>query len=314
MSDTADVNDVLEEETGAGSAAPSSRPRPGLRSTVNNQRSEFLRRCRQRLSPEEVGLAREKRARGGGLRREDVASLSGVSASWYTWLEQGRDIRVSDEVLERVSNTLRLSDEERTYLFSLVQRRLPKLGTEMLTVAPPDVERLTNALPIPAVILNLRCDVLAWNPVNSALYRDYTDIPPEDRNLLEILFIRPVRHMSPTQQEAMARKLIGRLRFDFSKCSDDPKFEQLLRRLLAQSPIFRKLWRMQDFTLRAYGPHTFNHPRFGEVIFEHTSYIPDGYPTIRVVLCTPMNPAAHSAVGVVNAELAAARAKALTQA
>jgi hypothetical protein len=170
-----------------------------------------------------------------------------------------------------------------------------------------------NTLPIPAVILNLRCDVLAWNAPNSALYRDYAGVAPEDRNLLEILFIRPVRHMSPEQQEIMARKLIGRLRFDFSKCSDDPEFEMLLRRLLAHSPIFRKLWRMHDFTLRAYGPHTFNHPRFGELTFEHTSYIPDGYPTIRVVLCTPLNAAAHHAVGVVNAELAAARAKAPTQ-
>lgn len=277
--------------------------RSSLRTTIDHQRSEFLRRCRARLEPEHVGLAPEARARGGGLRRQDVAKLSGVSASWYTWLEQGRDIRVSDEVLDRVSQTLQLSGEERIYLFSLVQRRPPPLGPGMLTACPADVERMIHNMPMPAVVMNLRCDVLAWNAVNSVLYRDYSAVPPAERNLLEILMIRPVHTMSPAQQEAMGRRLIGRLRYDFSRCSDDPKFESLVHRLLSLSPVFRKLWRMPDVALEAYGPHTFNHARFGELTFEHTSYIPDGHPTIRVVVCTPHSLAAMRAVTVVNAEL-----------
>lgn len=281
------------------------RERSSLRSTVDHQRSEFLRRCRARLDPQNVGLSDDCRARGGGLRRQDVAALSGVSASWYTWLEQGRDIRVSDEVLDRVSQTLRLSDDERVYLFSLVQRRPPALAPHMITECPVDVERMVQAMPMPTVVMNLRCDVLAWNPINSIIYRDYSVIPPAERNLLEILMIRPVHTMSPAQQEAMGRRLIGRLRYDFSRCPNDPKFEALLHRLLSLSPVFRKLWRMPDVALRAYGPHTFNHPRFGEVTFEHTSYIPDGYPTLRVVVCTPHSLGAMRAITLVNAELAA---------
>jgi len=287
------------------SKAPAAKERSNLRTTVDHQRSEFLRRCRSRLDPENVGLPGSARARGGGLRRQDVARLSGVSISWYTWLEQGRDIRVSDDVLDRVSQTLRLSEDERTYLFSLVQRRPPAMATSMLTECPQDVERMVQALPMPAVVMNLRCDVLAWNPVNSVIYRDYGAIAPEERNLLEILMIKPVHSMSPAQQEAMARRLIGRLRFDFSRCADDPKFEALLRRLMTLSPIFRKLWRTADFALRAYGPHAFTHARFGDLVFEHTSYVPDGYPTIRVVICTPQSVAAMQAVAAVNAELAA---------
>lgn len=283
------------------------RERSSLRTTIDHQRSEFLRRCRARLEPEHVGLPREARARGGGLRRQDVAALSGVSASWYTWLEQGRDIRVSDDVLDRVSRTLRLSEDERVYLFSLVQRRPPPLE-HMLTECPPDVERMLHTLPMPAVAMNLRCDVLAWNAINSVLYRDYGLLPPGERNLLEILLIRPVPTMSPAAQEAMARRLIGRLRYDFSRCPHDQKFEALLHRLVTHSPVFRKLWRSPDFALRAYGPHTFTHPRFGELTFEHTSYVPDGYPTIRVVMCVPQSDSAHRAMRIATEELAAARA------
>ncbi len=299
----------------ARAVTPATAPRPGpqvnrerssLRTTVDHQRSEFLRQCRARLEPEQLGLPLESRARGGGLRRQDVAMLSGVSASWYTWLEQGRDIRVSDEVLDRVSDTLRLSSDERIYLFWLVQRRPPPLG-EILSECPPEVARMIHRMPMPAVVLNLRCDVLAWNPINSVLYRDYGAMPVQDRNLLEILMARPVDNMSPEQQEAMGRKLIPRLRYDFSRCAGDPRFEALLRRLLSMSPVFRKLWRMPDVAMRAYGPHTFKHERFGEMTFEHTSYVPDGHPTVRVVVCTPQDLAAMNAVTVVNAELAAAQ-------
>lgn len=289
------------EERSAG------KPRSRLRTPVDHQRSEFLRHCRARVRPEDVGLPGSSRARSGGLRREDVAALAGVSTSWYTWLEQGRDIRVSDEVLERVCATLRLAEDERTYLFALVQRRLPRLNHEMPDTAPPEVRRLVDALHIPAVALNLRCDVLAWNTINSVLYRDYALHPPEERNLLEILLLKPVNQLPPAKLESTVRRLMGALRFDYSKCAGDPKFEGLLRRLLTHSPLFRRLWRMSDVLIHSYGSHQFNHPRFGPLTFEHTSFVPDGHPYVRVVVCNPEDDAARSAVATVNAELAAAR-------
>src|SRR5688572_5978980 len=174
-------------------AARSSRSR--LRRPIDNQRSEFLRRCRARIAPEVVGLPEQNRARNGGLRREDVAALSGVSPSWYTWLEQGRDIRVSDDVLERVCKALKLTADERIYLFSLVQHRMPRLAHEMPSEVPGDIERMIHSLPMPAVAMNLRCDVLAWNRINSEIYRDYSLVPQSERNLMEILLIKPARHM-----------------------------------------------------------------------------------------------------------------------
>lgn len=281
--------------------------RPRLRTPVDNQRSEFLRRCRARISPEDVGLPRISRARNGGLRREDVAALSGVSASWYTWLEQGRDIRVSDEVLERVSQALRLSGDERTYLYSLVQHRMPRLEGDMGNEAPPDVLRMIHGQRNPAVVMNLRCDILAWNAATSALYTDYGALPERERNLLEIIFIGPPRNMTPEQHEIAARRLIGRVRFDYSKCADDPKFEALFRRLSTHSPLFNRLWRLPDVALHAFGVHRFEHPRFGSLAFEHTSYVPDGHPYIRVIQCTPDNEAASRAVTAVNVTRAAVR-------
>lgn len=288
-------------------AKTSAAARAKLRSPVDNQRAEFLRSCRARIQPEEVGLPRARRLRTGGLRREDVAALSGVSASWYTWLEQGRDIRVSDDVLERVSQTLRLSADERIYLFSLVQHRLPRLPVATHRQTPVDVERMLHALSVPAIAMNLRCDVLAWNAQNSAIYRDYGAIPPAQRNLLEILLTRPVSHMTPGQVEVMAQRLIGRLRFDYSKCADDPAFEALVNRLAATSPLFKRLWRTPDFTLHSYGVHRFTHSRFGVLEFEHTAYVPDGHPGIRVVICTPVNDKALDAIRCVNEEIRRSR-------
>jgi transcriptional regulator with XRE-family HTH domain len=270
--------------------------RKRLRSPVDRQRADFLKRCRTRLNPAELGLPQPRRKRTEGLRREDVAALSGVSVSWYTWLEQGRDMRVSDDVLERLCHTLRLSEDERVYLFSLVQHRVPRAPRHAPPEAPLEIVRMINGLNVPAIIMNLRWDVLAWNRLNTLIYRDYNNMPAGERNLLEILLSRKSSHLSPADLESTARRLIARLRFDYSKSDDDPRFEALIRRLDASSPVFRRIWRIPEFSLRAFGVYRFKHPRYGELAFEHTSNVPDGHPHIRVVICMPDNAAAKKAV------------------
>lgn len=301
--------EMSDVETQSGpSPGPTRAPgttRRRLRSPVDNQRAEFLRLCRARMKPADLGLPEAQRKRTNGLRREDVAALSGVSASWYTWLEQGRDMRVSDEVLERLCHTFKLSEDERTYLFLLVQRRPPRVTQDARPEAPPEIVRMIEALNVPAIAMNLRWDVLAWNHLNCAIFRDYGKLPEEERNLLALLFTQPMQHiMDEAQFENMARRLVARLRFDYSRCADDPKFEALVRRLSMVSPLFNRLWRIPEFTLRSYGVHRFTHPRFGELAFEHNSSVPDGHPHIRVVICTPENAAAQRACAQVNAELA----------
>jgi len=278
------------------------------RMPIDRQRGEFLRSCRARINPADLGLPVPQRKRTEGLRREDVASLSGVSVSWYTWLEQGRDMRVSDEVLERISQTFKLSEDERIYLFSLVQHRPPRLPREPRFEAPPEIVRMVNRVAVPAVVMNLRWDVLAWNRLNSIIFRDYATTPVAERNLVEILFTRPSYYTEPAEFEKMARRVLAKLRVDFSKSGDDPRFEALIRRLEMLSPVFRRVWRSPEINIRSYGIHRFRHPQFGQLAFEHTSFVPDGHPTVRVVLCTPDDDVTRHAVAQVSAEIAKAEA------
>lgn len=294
----------IETEPGQEAAVFTPRPSSTRKTStlpIDRQRAEFLRSCRARINPSDLGLPVPQRKRTEGLRREDVAALSGVSVSWYTWLEQGRDMRVSEEVLERISHTFRLSEDERVYLFSLVQHRPPRLHRQARLEAPPEIVRMIGGVGAPAVVMNLRWDVLAWNALNSVFFRDYGTTPVAERNLVEILFTRPSYYEDPTEFENMARRVLAKLRVDYSKSGDDPKFEALIRRLNTASPLFRRVWRTPEINVRSYGIHRFRHPQYGELAFEHTSYVPDGHPTVRVVICMPNDAATRQAVAQVAA-------------
>jgi transcriptional regulator with XRE-family HTH domain len=254
---------------------------------IDRQRAEFLRSCRARIKPADLGLPAPQRRRTEGLRREDVAALSGVSVAWYTWLEQGRAMRVSDEVLERISHTFRLNDDERVYLFSLVQHRPPRLQQEPQSDAPEDLVRMLQVVAVPALVMNLRWDVLAWNDLNTAFFRDYSLLPLAERNLIDLLFTRPSYYKDPQDFESMARRILAKLRVDYSNAGDDPKFEAMIRRLDNTSAIFRRIWRAPEINVKSYGVHRFLHAQYGELAFENGTFVPDGHPTLRVVLCTP---------------------------
>jgi transcriptional regulator with XRE-family HTH domain len=272
------------------------------RMPIDRQRAEFLRSCRARIKPADLGLPVPQRKRTDGLRREDVAALSGVSVSWYTWLEQGRDMRVSDEVLERICHTFRLSEDERVYLFSLVQHRPPRLHREARFDAPPEIVRMIVGVGAPAVVMNLRWDVLAWNRLNSVIFRDYAETPAERRNLVDILFTRPSYAQDTVEFENMARRVLAKLRVDYSKAGKDPKFDALIHRLCTMSPVFRRIWRTPEINVRSYGPHRFEHPKYGPLAFEHTSYVPDGHPSVRVVICMPEDDVTRRVVREVQAD------------
>jgi len=278
--------------------------RQSSRLPIDRQRAEFLRNCRARIKPSDLGLPEPQRRRTEGLRREDVAALSGVSVAWYTWLEQGRQMRVSDEVLERICHTFRLTEDERVYLFSLVQQRPPRLHHEGHMEPPPEIVRMIEAAAAPAVILNLRWDVLAWNRLNAVILRDYAVVPKEQRNLLEILFTGPASADNP-EFEKMAGRLLAKLRVNYSASGKDPQFESLIRRLESLSPLFRRMWRAPEINVRSYGMHRIHHPELGELAFENTAYVPDGHPMIRVIVFTPVDAPSRAAVEKIRAGLPA---------
>jgi transcriptional regulator with XRE-family HTH domain len=251
------------------------------------QLSEFLKNARARLSPASVGLPQPGRRRTPGLRREDVAALAGLSATWYTWLEQGRDVRASDRVLESLSRTLRLSVEERDYLFSLAQHRPAPLVAAKIDDISPAVKRTLDALNVPAVIMTPRWDVVFWNRMTTIALRDYANFPPGERNLIKILLTRPESRAHAGDFEEMARRVLAKLRVDYSQAGGDPAFDALIEELNETSPIFRALWRSPEIMGHSEGVHLENHPVVGPMTFEHTSYLVEGAPTLRVVIFAP---------------------------
>jgi transcriptional regulator with XRE-family HTH domain len=259
------------------------------KTTCNRLLSDFLKGCRARLQPRELGLPEPGRRRTEGLRREDVAAISGVSVSWYTWLEQGRAVHISDAVLERICRTLRLSEAERFYLYSLVQHRLPPVDACATdTRVNPAVSRMLRALEIPALVMTARWDVIEWNALVAEIFRDYGAMAPATRNLLRILFTDPGYQEDSADAEQMARRVVAKFRLDFGQVgADDPSFSALIAEVEAASPVFRRVWRSPDVFVHSEGINRRLHSRYGELIFEHSSYVPEGNPLHRMLMFVP---------------------------
>jgi len=269
--------------------------------TQRRQLIDFLKGCRARLTPAQVGLPDTNRRRTPGLRREDVAALAGVSVTWYTWLEQGRDIQVSADVLERICSTLRMSPDEREYLFALVQHRpAPPAPTRTADVSP-SVTRVIDALGVPAILMTARWDIIGWNVLMRRIFRDYSEIPLERRNLLRILLVDdPSYREDAAAYEATARRVLSKFRVDYSQTPDDPAFEALIAELDAECPIFRRLWGRAEVVGRSEA--IANHPALGGMTFEHTSFVPEGSPNLRVLIFVPYDDASVAKVRAIVAE------------
>jgi transcriptional regulator with XRE-family HTH domain len=269
--------------------------------TQRRQLIDFLKGCRARLTPAQVGLPDTTRRRTPGLRREDVAALAGVSVTWYTWLEQGRDIQVSADVLERIATTLRMSVDEREYLFALVQHRpAPPVPTRTADISPT-MRRILDALGAPALIMTARWDVIAWNELMGKVFRDYGQIPPERRNLIRILLVDDVGYQRDAEAyEAMARRILAKFRVDYSQTPDDPAFEQLIAELNEECPIFRRLWGRAEVLGRSEA--VANHPALGGLTFEHSSFVPEGNSNLRLLIFVPYDDATIAKVRTIFTE------------
>jgi transcriptional regulator with XRE-family HTH domain len=253
------------------------------------QLSEFLKSCRARMPPSSVGLPEGRARRTAGLRREDVAAMAGLSVTWYTWLEQGRDIRASDFVLERLARMFKLSADERDYLFSLAQNRLAPLSPAHDEALPDAIKSAIDALTVPAEVITLRWDVVYWNVMVTHCIRDYTSVPADRRNLLRILLTEPEYQQDREYYERMSQRVIAKFRVDYSQAGGDPAFETLIEELIDTCPRFKELWRSPDISSRSEGVHLSKHPRLGGITFEHSSYVVEGAPRFRMVVFVPFD-------------------------
>ncbi|HCK4605718.1 TPA: helix-turn-helix domain-containing protein [Pseudomonas aeruginosa] len=232
--------------------------------------ADFLRSRRERLHPVDVGLPSGGRRRTPGLRREEVAALAGVGLTWYTWLEQGRDISVSATFLGNLSRVLKLDAAERRYLYLLSQQRPPAEPGKTWCVVPQVVHRLMGDLALrPAYVINLRWDVLAWNQAADRVFH-FSKHAPERRNLLWMLFADPATQALFSPWEDQALHLLSEFRRDFVRATQEPDICALIKDLEKVSPDFKAWWQEQTIHDLNMSWQRLSLTGYGHVAFEYT--------------------------------------------
>jgi transcriptional regulator with XRE-family HTH domain len=251
--------------------------------------ADYLRRRRESIKPDEVGLPNGGRRRTPGLRREEVALLAGVGATWYTWLEQGRDVRASFDVLEALARALRMTPVERTHLMLLGRGEEPppcKYSTERVSAS---LRRLIEHLGTnPAYVLGRRWDYLAWNNAAKALLGDFDAIPRGERNHVWLHFMDAARREMFTDWERASRLMVAKFRADHARHLGDPAFEQLIIALRKSSPEFCREWKRHEVSRSGPGRKEVHHPVVGTMVFEHAVFSPLDAPEQRLALYTPL--------------------------
>jgi transcriptional regulator with XRE-family HTH domain len=257
--------------------------------------ADFLRDRRARVSPDSVGIADNGRRRTPGLRREEVAQLAGVGLSWYTWLEQGRDIKPSAEVLDALGRALRLETAERAHLFHLARVELPLPRGDYPREAPAELAAIVTALePNPAYLIGPRTDVLAWNRGASAMLGEPAVAPDGRPNLLWWLF---TRDPPPGEQwRETARSTLARFRAEHARRLGDADFDALVEALMEASPDFRALWPRHEVLAEQLGTKTIAHPLLGALRVHHLQSAPTSHPDLRLTQFTPADDATRAAL------------------
>lgn len=252
---------------------------------------EFLRSRRTQVNRAELGLPGLPRGRAG-LRREEVSFLSGVSATWYTWLEQARDIRPSRQVLDAIARALRLTVREHAYVLELAGYSRPGPGRLPGTRTAPDhLQRLLDALAdYPAYAIGPDWSISAWNRAYQILYPNVAAVDGDQRNLLWLVFTDPaVRALLPDWQTD-SQHFLAQFRAEAGPRLGDPSFSALVTHLMAASDAFARLWDSHDiepFTSRV---RRFHHTQVGELQLEHHRLAPSDDPDLHVVVYTPRDP------------------------
>ena len=250
---------------------------------TRDELAAFLRARRERVSPADAGLPAGARRRTPGLRREEVAALAGVGLTWYTWLEQGREISVSAAFLDNLARVLRLDAAERRHLFLLVHGRPPVEPGKTWCVVPPLVTRLMHDLaPHAAYVLNLRWDVLVANAAAQALF-GFDRHPPEQRNLLWLLFTDPALRERFDGWDVQAPAMLSSFRRDYVRATQDADTVALVKTLRDVSPAFRTAWDTHDIHAPCDGRRALCID--GAVIpYEHTTLTIDAERHLRLVV------------------------------
>jgi transcriptional regulator with XRE-family HTH domain len=246
-----------------------------------------------------VGLPAGPRRRTPGLRREEVAQLAGLGVSWYTWLEQGRPINASEQVLEAIARTLRLDRAERDHLFQLAGA--PAAGADESHDFPlsREVQTILDALAaLPAALYSARCDVVMHNAAFGAMFPDLLRDPASRRNALWSLFAAPGSCDQVTDRHLELPQMAAMLRANYGRHVGAPVWEQFIRELSSASPEFAEMWRRHDVAdAEAARITVFRHSSVGEIRVTTNYLAVTGAPEHRMIIFTPTDQESADRIG-----------------
>lgn len=231
----------------------------------------FLREARAHVQPQDWGLPAGVRRRTPGLRREEIAQLCAISVTWYTWIEQGRDVSISATVCARLAKTLKLSRAERQYLFELAECTDPEAGTAELKPLPQGLSDCVDHIAAPAYILDRSWNVLARNTALLNLFDGWPDNSTKP-NLLRYIFTDPAARLLVVDWERRAQRVVAEFRADVGAHLDEPEVRAVVAELQEQSDVFSKWWGRQMVTEREGGGREFRHPVHGVQVYQQFTF------------------------------------------
>ena len=251
----------------------------------------FLRSRREAVSPLQVGLSAGPRRRTPGLRREELAALSGVSVTWYTWLEQQRDITVSRQVIDALARSLLLTAAERRHLFTLAGQTLPPESSPGRPVVGAVLHALVNTLdPNPAYVMDQCWDLLTYNRACDTLVGGLDHLDETERNGIWLLFTRPAMRTLLADWTGEAQQLIGQFRAANGARTDHPRVRALIDGLQQASPDFARMW--AEHPIRGFAPARkhFHHPALGPLTLDYVKLAALEDPDQHLLSFVPADP------------------------
>jgi len=256
--------------------------------STDNRLGAYLRDRRAKLDPAALGLPLNRR-RTPGLRREEVAQRANVSATWYTWIEQGRGGAPSADVLDRIARAMMLTDVEREHIFLLGLGRPPEVRYEGAQGITPRLQRVLDTLDVsPALVKTPTWDVVAWNKAAAAVLTDYATLAPEQRNILRLIFRDSTVRATQANWSNVARFVIAAFRADVARAGANNAIQGLVDDLSRESPEFATMWRDNDVRSHGDGTKTLHHPVVGPLQMEYSAFAVDGRPDLGMIIYNPL--------------------------
>ena len=251
--------------------------------------AQFLRTRRERISPQHVGLPPGTRRRTPGLRREELALLAGVGATWYTWLEQGRAITVSGQVLESLARVLQLNADERAHLFILAREQLPADPLPLTRTIDPALQLILDSIGIyPALVSNPRWDILAWNQAACRVLGDISALTSRQRHILWFIFTDPRYRAMLVDWEGAAQHALAFFRASTQRYVGEAWLTELVNGLKQASPAFREWWTRHDVQgVQTEYKHLI-HPLVGQLVLQAKTFDVADHPDLRMIVYTPV--------------------------